>query len=155
MRNKLLFGLLAFVAVFVLFAFADGASENKEQYLLAPATYAPTVFDDTLTSGQSDTTTLTNFVSLYNIASQVTMTQQSGTTNVATYVDASLYTSGTTNWVRIDTLSGTGAGNRIFDHGTTVYVRYRFIDKATGTQSTRIQRRVNGKLGVGLTAWRQ
>ena len=107
----------------------------------SPYRFSPAV--DTITNTEADTILIgpgvgTNFLTNYEGALFATITNVSGTTNVAIVVDEGyVHTDGTTRWVLgKDTLSGTGAGTRVVEIGSMVGTKYRVRITGTGTQST-------------------
>lgn len=129
MRNKLIFGFLAIFSGLLLFSFTD-----ERAAFVAPVTYAPTAITGTITNTEIDTITLATLVNPYRLTVQKKVNQTSGTSNVMFIRDASNAKTGTTNWVTLDTLSGTSTTGSIHDLGAAVYMRYRFRLKGTGTQ---------------------
>jgi hypothetical protein len=141
--------ILAF-AVFAFLAFVaatpptqkDTGEENTWSFTeRSPYRFSPAL--DTITNTEVDTLVIgggvgTNFLTNYEGAVFATLTNVSGTTNVAIVVDEGyVHTDGTTRWVLgKDTLSGTGVGTRVVEIGTMVGTKYRLRLTGTGTQNT-------------------
>jgi len=133
--------LLAFVAASPVGVDLANTVELFDYSERSPYRFSPAA--DTITNTGADTLVIgggfgTNFLTNYEGAVFATLTNVSGTTNVAIVVDEGfVHTDGTTRWVLgKDTLSGTGVGTRVVEIGTMVGTKYRLRLTGTGTQNT-------------------
>ena len=158
MKNKLFMGLfVALIATVAGLSFKQEKSEivqydkytesgaiveesgfkvQDNQRLAVGETYTKTVTNGAIAGTEADTISVSNLVSNYQLSIETQKANVSGTTNIAVYLDASNATSGTDNWVAIDTLPGTGTGLAKDTYDRAYYLRYRIRLKGTGTQSS-------------------
>lgn len=157
MKNKYLFGLIFALASIVALSFAIDANEviKNDVYtenganvqesgfsivdnerLAIGQTYTKNVTNGAIAGTEADTIALANLISNYQLSVETQKANVSGTTNIAVYLDASNSTTGTDNWIAIDTLPGTSTGLAKDTYDRAYYLRYRLRLKGTGTQSS-------------------
>lgn len=127
-------GMLAF-AVLATLAFSFAAPPTSANKLMI-RTYTA----DTITDTENDTLiVIPQILSLYTYNAHFTVARLSGTGALKVYVQQSNVTSGTTDWVSIDSITATSAAAATYIADGTEFLgrRCRFIVDGGATQSTR------------------
>lgn len=148
MKNTSKFNLYLFaiLALFATIGLASAGFNTSGAAAPAPSSYYRYAFDtDTLTNAETITLSLpVNVLSRYTYDYTIVRTNISGTTNIMPILDESNLTSGSSDWVAIDTLSGTsGIGRATGDECYGVRHRLRLV--GSGTQSTKFNVQVTLK----------
>lgn len=132
--RNILYAFIAFIGVMI--AGAWGASEYGAG---TPATlyqYAWTA--DTITNTENDTLALpVNLLSDYQYNYTLVKTNLSGTTALKLYLQESNLTSGTTDWITVDSSVTTTTTLGRIKNTDTYGVRHRLIVDGSGTQSSK------------------
>ena len=136
MKNFLFLGVIAAIAA-LAFAFApDVQTSTAQPYVYnAPSGTIINTGADTIVIGGG---TGTNFLSNFEGAVFLSLTQNSGTTSVAGVIDEGfVYSNGTTYWVLgKDTITISGAGVYVKELGTLVGRKYRVRLTGSSTHNT-------------------
>jgi hypothetical protein len=128
------FVLVGLVLATLAFSFAPPGTTSSSKTMIR--TYAA----DTITNAENDTLSVAEPInSLYTYNAHFTLNNLSGTRSIKVYLQQSNVTSGTADWVSIDsiTASGSTVATYIADGTDFLGRRCRFIVDGTGTQSTR------------------
>lgn len=136
MKNFLFFGVIAAIAA-LAFAFApDVQTTTPQPYVFnAPQDTITNTGVRTIVIGGGDGT---NFLSNFEGAVFLSLTQNSGTTSIAAVVDEGfVYSNGTTYWVLgKDTITISGAGVYVRELGSLVGRKYRVRLTGSSTHNT-------------------
>jgi len=151
MKTLKYFAGLVIVCIALLFA---ESTRNSELYNTPPAVsnyYAREFTADTITNAENDTISIpAQFLDAWVPNAFLETTQLSGTQAINLIIQESSKTTGTTNWVSVDTiaLSGSADADRLSYPAAPYWVRglrMRIIIDGSGTQSTRYTGRVIAK----------